>query len=556
MGTPSTIPIAAYSIAGRTQGSYPATNPNRNYLTAAAYTPVTDSFPIEFITMQSANGYHAFASTHFEYKAYIGFTGGRAPYRVSIFGLPGATIGASGNEQTMQRTLDVIGGGVYRHDFPTNFNTIRWTPTVGQIGSTFNVTALVEDSSGKAAVQSFSILVDNTKFIFVDGTVADDSGAGTWAAPKKTFAAAHVNNGKICVYKTAGTYAVTFGGLNNSDNLSRQHIGLVPGVVFDMSTQQFGCSTKSDDVAFINIEFNGSVVSNANCRVFNMSGKTDNAIWWGCRWRNVSVGTNSGDNPGCVAMMSLGNPPGTNGATGVGSVRDLPDAYSHRNITFAENDGDITVHSQLFMIFGGVGVCVEKNTCRYPVPYISGSVNSNGAQFIHLKDGCSRVAVRFNVCAGGAFSIAAISFSNQRAFWCYQQEASYNIIKWSDAAGISFNRQATVDGDTLQGQRKNAEDTRCIRNTCISTIDGAMEFARWEGAGGTNQPVVVEGNLVATTNTNILTPNTIADGGATLVGVNAKLAASDFDASMKLIGAARVTHLGKAGGEIASTLVN
>lgn len=555
MGTPSTIPIAAYSIAGRTQGSYPATNPNRNYLTAAAYTPVTDSFPIEFTTMQSANGYHAFASTHFEYKAYIGFTGGRAPYRVSIFGLPGATIGPSGNEQTMQRTLDAIGGGVYRHDFPTNFNTIRWTPTVGQIGSTFNVTALVEDSSGKAAVQSFSILVDNTKFIFVDGTVADDSGAGTWASPKKTFAAAHTNNGKICAYKTAGTYAVTFGGLNNSDNLSRQHIGLVSGVAFDMSAQQFGCSTKSDDVAFINIEFNGSVVSNANCQVFKMSGKTDNAIWWGCRWRNVSVGTNSGDNPACIALLSLGNPPGTNAVTGVGNVRDLPDSYVHKNITLAECDSDATVESQMIVTFGAVRVLAEKNTSLYPIPYVSGSSTSNGAQFLHFKDATTDVTARFNVCAGGDFLISPISFTNQRAFWCINQEASYNISKWSGGAGISFNRQSLVDGDTVQGQRKNSENTRCIRNTFISTTNGVIEFLRWEGAGSTNQPVVLEGNLVATSNASILSATTTTDGGATLVGVNQKLAAADFDAGLKLTGAARVTHLGKQGAEIASTLV-
>ncbi len=556
MGVPNTIPIAAYNIAGRTQGSYPATNPNRNYLTAAAYTPVTESFPIEFTTMQSANGYHAFASTHFEYKAYVGFIGGRAPYRVSVFGLPGAIIGASGNEQTMQRTLDSIGGGVYRHDFPTNFNTIRWTPTVGQIGSTFNVTVLVEDSGGKAAVMTYQVLVDNTKFIFVDGTVADDSGAGTWAAPKKTFAAAHTNNGKICVYKTAGTYAVTFGGLNNSDNRSRQHIGLVSGVVFDMTDQQFGAGTKSDDVAFIDITFDGSVVTNKNCRIFDMNGKVDNAIWWGCRWRNVSVGTESGDNPACVALMSLGNPAGTNPITGVGSVRDLPDSHSHRNITIAECDSDITVQSQMVTIFGTVGVCAEKNTCNYPIPYVSGSFTSNGAQFINFKDGCTKVAARFNVCAGGDFAIAPICFLNQRAFWCNQQEASYNITKWSGGAGISFNRQALVDGDTVQGQRKNAENTRCIRNTFISTTSGVIEFLRWEGAGGTNQPVVVEGNLVATSSASIFSSNTTTDGGATLVGVNAKLASSDFDAGLKLVGSARVTHLGKQGAEIASTLVS
>ena len=556
MGTPNTIPLTLNSIAGRSQGSYPELNPNQSYLTAAGYTPVTPSAPIEFTTFKSSNGYHAFASTDFEYRAYVGIIGGRAPYRYSVFGLPGATIGASGNEQTMQRTLDAIGGGVYAHNFPINHNTIRKTFDAGQNGQTFNVTVLVEDSSGKAAVQTYSLTVDNGKFVVVDGTVADDSGAGTWVAPKKTFAAAHVNNGKICVYKTAGTYAVTFGGLNNSDNRSRQHIGLVPGVVFDMSTQQFGCSTKSDDVAFINIEFNGSVVSNTNCRVFWMTGKTDNAIWWGCRWRNVRLGTVANDNPCCIALMSLSNPPGTNPTTGVGSVRDLPDTHAHQNITVVECNADQTVDSALLDVFGVTAICAEKNTCHYQIPYATVGGVSNGSIFLHFKDGCRKAYARFNVCADGDFAISPISFSNQRAFFCDEQEASFNIIRWSGGAGISFNRQALIDGDTAQGQRRNAENTRCIRNTFISTSNGVIEFLRWAGSGSTNQPVVVEGNLVATSNATILSSTTTADGGATLVGVNAKLAASDFDANMKLTGAARVTHLGKAGGEIASTEVN
>jgi hypothetical protein len=547
------------TTTGLLRGSYILPSPDNSHKIASAYQYATTPFQMEMITLRrdsGADAYHKFASTNWEYKAYVGWKGGKPPFRVTLLEYPsGATVGASGFEQTMTRTLDAIGGGVYAHTQPAEANTIRWQPLAGDVGQTRKFKILIEDSTGAQKTNTHYVTTGESKFVYADINAADDTGAGTWAAPKKTFNAAHNNAGKICVYKTAGSYLVTFGGLNNTDEKVRNHIAIVDGVEFGMTLEQFGCSSASDDVAFVNITFRGVVPTESNVNTFKMSGKTQRALWWGCKWRDITLGTVATDNSACINIRSLGNPPDTD-SFGRGAYLNLPSTHSHFDIAVVQCDVDATVDSQQFVGFSLTRCLTEFNTANYKPEYVTVGGNNNGGNWLHFKDSVSQVTVRFNVCSEGGFLTSGILFSNQRGFYCDEQEALFNTTKWSQGSGISWNRQALYAGLTELGQRVGATNTRCIRNTFIHDGAAQLEFLRWNEMTDIADPVIFEGNLVATTAANILTATTLSQGGYTDVGVNQKLAASDFDVQLKLTDSARGVYLGKQGAEIASTLVN
>lgn len=555
MANPVTINLPLHMIGNRVQGSYPAINLDNSWRTASAYTPTTAPFKMRMVTLRDDSGddaYHKHASQYWEYQAPIVFTGGRPPYRKTLVEAPaGATIGADSAIQTMTRTLDVIGGGVYKFTLPISDSVIKWQPTSGQVGQTFKFTVLIEDTLGNGIVNTHYVTVGESKFIYVDINAVDDSGAGTWAAPKKTFNAAHNNAGKICVYKTAGTYAVTFGGLNDSDNRSRQHLAIVAGVNFDMSAEQFGTGTSSaTDVTFKDITFTGCVTTNPNCKVFNLSGRIIRGLWWGCKWRNVTKGTNGGDNPACMFFANLNNSvPDT--------VRDVPDTSCHSNIAVVGCDVDATVEVQLFVFFTARNIKAEKNTGVFPASVVL----SNGNQWLNFKDSTSQVCAQFNVANGGVHYESLISFLNQRSWFCYEQECSYNIVRVGSTGGtgIGFNLKA---GDTLpignvaNGQRLAAEDMRVICNTVVcSTSKSPYSMYRWPLVAGM-QPVIMESNIGVTSAASIIDIGSSNNDGYTLIGQNPKLTFADVDANMSLTGSARSTWLGKAGAEIASTVVS
>lgn len=556
--TTFSMPGLVNPATGLLDPTYVQPNPDNSWKIASAYQYTTTPFEMEMVTLRrdsGADAYHKFASVNWEYKAYIGWKGGKPPFRITLLEYPtGASIGSSGFEQTMVRTLDSIGGMVYSHTIPTEANTIKWQPQPIDVGQTRKFKILIEDSAGAQKTNTHYVTVGESKFVYVDINAVDDSGAGTWAASKKTFNAAHNNSGKICVYKTAGTYAVTFGGLNDSDNRVRSHIAITGGVVFDMTAQQFGSSTPSTDLAFVNIEFSGVVPTEQNANTFKLSGKTSRALWWGCRWRNITLGTVATDNPACIILRGLGNPPDTD-IYGRGSYLNLPSSYSHYDIAVVQCDVDATVDSQQIVAFSATRCLWEYNTASYKATYVTVGGNNNGSNWLHCKDSVSQVTARFNVCSEGGFLTGGIIFTNQRGWWCNEQEMLFNVTKWSQGTGTSWNRQALYAGDTGAGQRVGAENTRCIRNTFISGGSGVVEFLRWGEMTGLAQPVIFEGNLVATTASSIYSVETQSQGGYTSVGINQKLAASDFDAQLKLTGTARSTHLGKQGAEIASTSV-
>jgi hypothetical protein len=529
--------------------NYYTPDPDITWNVAPEYQYETTPFQMEMVTLKRNSGpdaYHKFASANWEYRAYVGWRGGKPPFRVTLLEAPsGATIGSSGLVQTMTRTPDASVNGVLNHGIPEEANTIKWVPQLSDVGLTRKFKVQIEDSVGQQIVNTHYVTVDENKFIYADVNAVDDTGAGTWTNPKKTFAAAHNNAGKICIYKAAGVYNVTFGGLSNYENRSRNHIAIVPGVVFDMSTEQFGVAGPGSDLAFIGIEFNGCVATNSHVRVFNNGGKTDRALWWGCKWRNVSIGAVGNDNPGCITLMSLGSPSGT--------PRDLPSTHLHEDIAVVQCDVDDTVDIQQITMFGTNRTLFEFNTASYkPTVTLSVAGHNNGATWLHHKDGNSKATARFNICNSGGFTLGPIIFSNQRGWFCNEQEMLFNFIRCSQGSLTSFSRQHLVKGNVQAGQRVGPENTRCIRNTFIATGSGQVEFLRWDGPTGLEEPTIFENNIVVTTASNIHSSQALPHNAFTNVGVNQKLALSDVNAQHRLTGNARNTHLGKQGAEIAS----
>lgn len=529
--------------------SYYIPNPDGSWLITSDYQYETTPFQMEMVTLKTNSGpdaYHKFASTNWTYRAYVGWRGGKPPFRVTLLEAPqGASIGNSGLVQVMSRTEDGQLPNVMNHAFIQETNTIKWTPSLADVGLTRKFKVQIEDSVGQQIVNTHYVTVDESKFIYADVNAVDDTGAGTWTTPKKTFAAAHNNAGKICIYKTAGTYNVTFGGLSNYENRSRNHIAIVPGVIFDMTTEQFGAGSQCSDLAFIGIEFNGCITTNPQVRVFNNGGKTDRALWWGCKWRNVTTGTIGNDNPACIALMSLGSPSGT--------PRDLPSSHLHEDIAVVQCDVDSTVDIQQITMFGTNRTLVEFNTASYkPTVTLSVAGHNNGSSWIHHKDGNSKATARFNVCNSGGFNLGPLIFSNQRGWFCNEQEMLFNFIRIYQGSLVSFNRQHLVAGNVAAGQRLGPENTRCIRNTLISTGSNQVEFIRWGGPTALDESTVFENNIVVTTASNIHTSQALPHNAFINVGINQKLTLSDVNAQHKLTGTARVTHLGKQGAEIAS----
>lgn len=89
---------------------------------------------------------------------------------------------------------------------------VQWTPTSGQSGQTFNVTATASRPSGGSVQRAFSISVNTSDFVFVS-TSGNDSNAGTLSAPYRTILKAlqsiQSGNGKT-IYVRGGTYTEVY----------------------------------------------------------------------------------------------------------------------------------------------------------------------------------------------------------------------------------------------------------------------------------------------------------------------------------------------------------
>lgn len=532
---------------GKLQWDFIPSDPSLLYRTAPSYTPVDTGFTMVATSHLQESGddaYHKWASTKFTHQSRLCWFGGQAPFRITMLESPVTSyIGVSGKTQSMTRSLDETVALVYNHMLPTNWAVVNWAPTAGDIGSSGFFKILVEDNNGDMLVFRFSVEVDDSKFVFVDGVSGNDSNAGTWDLPKLTFDNARAQTGKIAAYKTAANYPVVDGDASNSSGYVKSHIGLVDGVEFNATAEQFGASSAASDLAYINITFNGSVTANANCRVMNYGNKTDRSTWWKCKFKNVSVGTVGNDNPAC---MFFGNQAGAQD-----SAPTLPASHANNYLNVIACEKDNSVLTQLFTMFSTRYVCVEENRIFCP----STATVSNGGTGLNFKASGNYISCRFNygegaVSNGDALGTGLINFANQASYQCKYQECCYNVLRPIGSRGISFQGGGTTSGAV--GQTIGIEQVYCYRNTIISQNDGTpVAIARWPAG---QEAITLANNLLVSAGaTSIYTAGT--SGGYTSVGDNSNHPQSYADAQYKLTAANRPTMLGIVGAEIASTLV-
>lgn len=532
---------------GKLQWDFIPGDPSLLYRTAPSYTPIDTGFQMVATSHLLSSGvdtYHKWASSKFTYKSRLCWFGGQAPFRITMIDSPASSfIGTGGKTQSMTRSLDAAVPLVYNHILPTDWAVVSWPVTPAELGTTGFFKVLVEDNKGAQLIFRFSVNADDSKFIFVDGISGNDSNSGTWDLPKLTFDNARVQTGKIAAYKTAANYPVVDGDASNSSGYVKSHIGLVDGVEFNTTAEQFGASYAASDLAYINITFNGSVTANANCRVMNYGSKIDRSTWWKCKFKNVSVGTVGNDNPAC---MFFGNQAGAQD-----SAPTLPASHANNYLNVIACEKETSVLTQLFTMFSTRYVCVEENRIFCP----STATVSNGGTGLNFKASGNYISCRFNygegaVSNGDTLGAGLITFANQASYQCKFQEACYNVLRPITGRGISFQGGGTLAGGA--GQTIGIEQVYCYRNTIISQNDGTpMAIARWPAG---QEAITLENNLLVSAGaTSIHTAGTT--GGHTSVGDNSNHPQSYADAQYKLTTANRPTMLGIVGAEIASTLV-
>lgn len=547
MTTRNLSPWARNPGTGKLQWDFIPSDPSLLYRTAPSYTPVDTGFTMVATSHLQESGddaYHKWASSKFTYKSRLCWFGGQAPFRITMIESPATSyIGVSGKTQSMTRSLDETVALVYNHVLPTDWAVVSWPVTPAELGTTGFFKILVEDNKGDQLIFRFSVNADDSKFIFVDGISGNDSNSGSWDLPKMTFDNARVQTGKIAAYKTAANYPVVDGDAGDLSGFVKSHIGLVDGVEFNTTAEQFGASSAASDLAYINITFNGSVSANANCRVMYYGNKTDRSIWWKCKFKNVAVGTNGGDNPAC---MFFGNQAGAQD-----SAPTLPASHANNYLNVIACEKNTSVLTQLFTMFSTRYVCVEENKMYCP----STATVSNGGTGLNFKASGNYISCRFNygegaVSNGDSLGTGLINFANQASYQCKYQECCYNVLRPIGSRGISFQGGGTQAGGA--GQTTGIEQIYCYRNTIISQNDGTpIAIARWPAG---QEAITVANNLLVSAGaTSIHTSGTT--GGHTLVGDNSNHPQSYADAQYKLTAANRPTMLGIVGAEIASTLV-
>lgn len=526
------LSVALLSRYSKFQSRYPQTALNAEYRAHPDYQSIDTGFKMTANNPRADSGvdaYHLWATPDALYQARLCWTGGKAPFKITLVHSPvNAYIGSSGKVSQFTESEDAVVPGLFTQTRESNINTITWQPTVDQIGQSFKFTAAVEDVTGDTLVFSWYAMVDPTRFVIVDSVNGSDANPGTFASPLQSFEVAHGHSNKIVLLKD-GVYVVTgiASALDDINNTARSFIGLGTNVVLNMNQAQFGVSSLSNDITFINVEFSGNI-NGSNNRIFNIGGIVRRPLWWRCRWSNVTVGSSGIDNPSCIFFANLGG-----SAAGV----QLPLASSHSNITIAECSVDSSVRCQMVVTFASSGVLVEDCHAMYGV-----NVYSNGSHFIHIKDQSCDVTIRFNSCEG-ITGDSAIQIGNQSAWHCHRTEVCYNLIKNTGEAAIRWNVQNTVAGDPNVGQSIGATRQYCYRNTLIGTTD-LFQIPHWLG---TSEPVNVSDNLCITPAVSIVTAS-----GYVLLGDNTSKAATVVKVNGKVDDAYRSALVGRVGAEIAS----
>ncbi len=486
-----------------------------------------------------ANAYHRFAHPSAPYRVKIGIKGGKPPFRYTIVeGPSGATMFAGNREQTFTPVTDVATGKTVLTK-PDFIGVLAWQASGEDVGSTVFFRVKVEDQRRKVVFATWYCTVDAGAFLVYDSVNGNTANPGTWAEPLANFDGhATMPTGKIGLFKD-GTYPVLSAMTYLNDGISKMQsfIGVGSNVIFDMTQGQFGGGSWCRDISFINIEFSGQIPANSTVHIFDFGGGIERALWLGCRWTNITETGNTSNNPACLFFANIS---GSQEA-----LIDIPKEYWNRNIIISDCSSDETVFIQHTTTFSSRYVLYENNVTTFP-PSTSAPMYA-----AHFKDKTSDITARFNYCSGPNNGFGGVSFANQSAFHCFNQELCFNVLNLTSGSPILWNGQNTQAGNVANGQRLGAINQYVYRNTLICRNNGSVVYLpRYSYMQGC-ETVKFEDNLMVTDGPDIFSTNYSNSDGWELIGVNDKLQTTTVDGQGRLVGSSRTSRLGFEGAEIA-----
>lgn len=465
--------------------------PNNNNWKIAVPYRAPHSFPMTPISPRSDSGtmaYHKYGSTHFTYRCQLVWFGGEGPFRCSISSdHPNAKIGTS-TLQTWNRTVNPINANMYDHTRPNDAYEANCVFTDADIGKTFFFNAVVEGQNGQALLFKWQVTVDNSKFMFFSSTLGNDTNPGTFTEPKQTFGYGYatVTNPQnyIYVYK-AGTYQVHNGTAGNSAAFNsthcKSHIGIEPGVTFDMTT---GSLTGSgDDITLYNIKLSGGMSTLNDVRQVNFGNGVNRVLFAKCEFDIPFAGTLANDNPAGVFFPNI-------------------DPLYHSYIGFVGCTLTPGSVSQMFVFFsvryGQADGCTAlgMNTNAH-----------NGSRAYHLKHGYQNCGIR-DSSAGGKTNTGLIGINSQNGPLCKNVEITNCYLNYD-------NTNTSESTMTLNLQAWGASQAGCEEmhiQRCSGGIYGS--FARSPNYAQLTYPPVLNGNAwqyseasLSAYHINPLTPN-------------------------------------------------
>lgn len=468
-----------------------------------------------------AHAVHRKASANWTYEMRVCVQGGEAPFKYEIVSGPsGATIA-----QEFTRTTDSV-TGLTVHSLPADYATVKWVNPSG----TGNFVVRVTDQSDAFVDVTWSTVQDETAFVYLDSVNGNDANLGTFAAPLATFRtglwkgshldATYAN--KIAIFKT-GTYNVYQNNVNENVALDINVkpcalVGL-PGSTVVLNVMQGHFYVNRGDIAFINLEINGSRTDMDDNRIIQVSTFNDNYLFWKLKFSNQTSGTVRTDNPACIMFTDN-------------------DARPKTNIAVVDCVLTSTTAMALICTFSCDGVLVENcEALNINFP----SDNLNGFRAFHLKDDTRNVTLRFNRMTGPS-AAHAYQFTNQQnttnyaanqeICYCY----AYTTVDNFEGGPIQFNQSAEFFD--------NAANTHCYRNTIVSP-QYMIVSNKWHGGDS----VLVSANLYTGA-----TALGYGAGWTATTPANLKIVNGDLDSAGKLTNSTkRIANLGKVGYEIAST---
>lgn len=464
----------------------------------------------------NARAMHLWAHSSMPYEMQPIAFGGCWPHRWAITSAPsGTTLGAELDRNTV--------GGLTLHTVGPTYQKLQLT---GAKSGTLSFAYSSTDQLGTVVNYSYSSVVDDSKFVFVDSSAANDSGSGTIGSPKKYFSSVwnSGNAGKIIVLR-AGTHLFAEPGNSGFVNGGPTFPGAVIGypgetVYLDLSTHIFtdgSADGSCDDFVWRNLILINVRTDLQNTWALAHFRKQNRITFDRVYFRDLHSGTVADNNQSAITFFD-------------------PGAQStHLSLIDCTLDPNCDVG--LLIVFNANRVIAE----RYKADGIDQVPASNGSGLINIK------AIADNVCLRGGFArgkfagAAPGKISNQNVVGTNQEHCWYTYITDGEQAVLWNQQQNGAGGGSMFDYAGNIRTLN--ENGIVS-----LHF------GGTWATPLIEGVIGYAQAGLIL--NESYTGWQTSAIANQSIAANEIDTTTGALTGAAVSYRLTKGSELFSTLVS